>query len=180
VAHLYRSAKTDTMIPTNIKYVLLFLLLVLSCFAKDASIAGRVRLDYDETRWQRRPVAVPGADVLQLANDEGTFTVLVMPEKLVAGGMSSAESRRKYFEQLAKTNVKTEDVISTEVAGKNGFEFRGKRAVSEIEYRMRILLIVDAGDVLILMSSAPGKNPMDVPSIAAIWKSISIPQDIPR
>jgi hypothetical protein len=166
------------MMPTSIKYALFLFSIVLSSFARDATIAGRVRLDYDDTRWQRRPVVIPGADVLQLTNDEGTFTVLVMPEKLVAGGMSSAESRRKYFEQLAKTTVKTEDVIFTAIAGKGGSEFRGKRTVGGVEYRMRILLIVDAGDVLILMSSAQEKNPMDVASIAAVWNSISIPQGL--
>ena len=159
----------------NIKFPVLLFTLVLACGAKEASVGGRVRFDYDDTHWRHAPVTVPGGDVVQLADDVGVFTVLVMPEKRIAGGMSSAESRRRYFGQLAKTNAKTEDVRPVEIAGKTGFEFLGKRDRDGVEYRMRIVLLVDAGDVLILMSSAPGKDPMSIPAVASVWASITLP-----
>ena len=159
----------------SIKILVLLFALASACGAKEVTVGGRVQFEYDDTRWQRRPTTVPGADVVQLVDEAGTFTVLVMPEKRIAGGLSSVESRRRYFEQLAKTNARTEDVRPVEIAGKTGFEFLGKRDREGIEYRMRIVLIVDAGDVLILMSSAQGMDPMSAPSIAAVWKSFMFP-----
>lgn len=148
--------------------------LLLPCKGKEAVAGGRVRLEYDDTLWQLRPATARGADVVQLVSDAGSFTVLRMPEKAIVGGMGSAESRRRFFEQLSKNFVRTEDIRTVTIAGKPGFEYFGKRTVGDIEYRMPTVLIVDAGDVLVLISNAFEKDPMSVPSIVSIWNLISI------
>ncbi len=159
-------------------WVSVVLLLNTLCFGGEATAGDRIRLEYDETLWNRRPATALGKDVVQLVSDEGSFTVLRTPESAIAGGMSSAESRRKYFAQLSKTFVRTEDIQAVTIAGKPAFEYFGKRETGNVEYRMRVVLVVDAGDVLILISNAFGKDPMSVPSIISIWRSITfLPQN---
>jgi hypothetical protein len=146
----------------------------ISCAAKETTVGGRIRFDYDEARWAQQPASVAGAAITRLADDEGDFTVLVMREKAIAGGMGSAESRRKFIEGLSRTNAKAEEVTPIEIFGRSGFEFVGRRQLSDVNLRMRIVLIVDDGDVLILVSSAPDKDPMSAKSISDVWRSIKI------
>ena len=78
------------------------------------------------------------------------------------------------MEGLSQVNAKTEDVKPIEIFGRNGFEFTGKREVDGVKLWMRIILIVDEGDVLIIVASAPGRDPMTAESISTIWNSISV------
>lgn len=79
-----------------------------------------------------------------------------------------------FIEGLAQTNAKTEDVKPIEIFDKRGYEFVGKRDLKGVKLHMRIILIVDEGDVLIVVSSAPEKDPMSMDSIAKVWKSIAV------
>jgi hypothetical protein len=155
-------------------HILLLLCLTLPGVAKDATVGGRIRFSYDDTRWELQPNALRGADLMRLADDEGDFTALVMPEKTIADGMTSAESRRKFIEGLARTRAKTEDVKPIAIFEKNGYEFTGKRELNGTNLHMRIILIVDDGDVLIVVSSAPERDPMSADSIAKVWKSVAV------
>jgi hypothetical protein len=150
------------------------LLLALPCIAKETTVGSRIRFDYDEARWQQQPADVPGAAVMRLADDEGDFTALVMPEKAIAGGMSSAESRRKFMEGLSQTNTNAEEIKPVEIFGKAGYELVGKRPLNGVLLHFRIVLLVDEGDVLIVVSSAPGREPMSAATISSVWKSIRV------
>jgi len=142
------------------------------CAARETTVGNRVRFDYDERRWQQQPAAMAGAKIVRLADDEGDFTVLVMPEKAIAGGMRSAESRRKFIEGLSQANAKTDDVKPIKIFGLAGYEFIGGREINAVNFHMRIVLLVDEGDVLIIVSSSPGRDPMSAASISIVWESI--------
>lgn len=151
-----------------------FLSLTIAGSAGEITAGGRITLRYDESAWQRIPKP-EASGVIQLTNDHGGFSVMVMPEKRVPGGMSSPEARRTFFEQLSRNHVRTGEIRKTEVGGKSGYEFMGSHALDGATYRIRIVLIVDAGDILVVTSGAIDRDPMSVPSIAAIWESLSFP-----
>jgi hypothetical protein len=158
----------------KLRWILLLLALAVPCAAKEVTVGGRVRFSYDASRWQSLPVAILGASVTRIADDEGDFMVLVMAEKSIAGGMASAKSRREFIEGLADVDVKTEDVKPIDIFGKSGFEFVGKREVAGGTLRIRIILLIDDQEVLIVVSSAPRIDPMSSKSISTVWKTIEI------
>ncbi len=153
---------------------ILMLTVALSCSAKEVTVGSRIQFDYDDTQLQQQPINLPGASTLQLASIKGGITVVVMPERLITGGMSSAESRREFIQGLADTDIKTEDIKAGVFFGKNGYELVSKRETNGISLHLRIVLIIDESDILIVMSGSRDIDPMSVPTISAVWKSVRV------
>lgn len=143
-------------------------------FATTATIGSRVTFTYDDRQWESVRPRPPAGEILKIENEEGDFTVLVMPEKEISDGLSTPEARRKFIKGLSKVNAKTEDVKPVRAFGKDGYQFAGTRDIDGTPVRFRIILIVDGGDVLGLVTSSVGEDPLKRRSIEAVWKSVKV------
>lgn len=153
------------------------LLTCLTCtagFAASATVGDRVTFTYDDSQWESVRPRPPVGDVLKIQNAEGDFSVLVMPEKKISDGLSTPEARRKFIKGLSNVNAQAEDVKPVHVFEKDGHEFAGTRLVDGVQIRFRIVLIVDAGDVLAIFASSVDEEPMKRPDIEAVWNSVKI------
>lgn len=153
---------------------------ILTCFvctvgcAAPATVGTRVTFTFDISQWESVRPHPPAGDVLKIQNSEGDFTVLVMPEKAISDGLSTPEARQKFIKGLSNVNAKAEDVKPVHVFEKDGHEFVGTRVVGGAQIRFRIILIVDAGDVLAIFASSVDEEPLKRRSIEAVWRSVKI------
>ena len=148
--------------------------LPLSALAKTAELGGRVALTYDEAAWQSLRPRMPGGDGLTIHNDVGDFSVVVVPEEKISGGISTPETRASFVQGLGKMDVKTADVKSVREFGHEAFEFVGTRTLNKIVIRVRIVLLTREKDAIFVVASAIDEDPLLRPQSAADWKSVII------
>lgn len=158
------------------KLIILFLSCVLGAvgLAEPATVGQRVSFTYDANQWQTLRPRPPTGDILKIQNAEGDFTVLVMSEKKIAGGLSTPETRLKFIQGLSHVAANAEEVKPVRIFEKDGHEFVGTRVVEGTQIRFRIVLIVDAGDVLAIFASSVDEEPLKRSSIEAVWRSVKI------
>jgi hypothetical protein len=155
--------------------LLLLIGLALPCFAKEATVGARVRFSYEDGLWEPQASPdLPNLALTRVKNGEGNFSVMVLPEKEVEGGMSSPESRALFVGGLVNGKTQVSDIRPITIFDRKGFEFIGQRDLAGTVHHMRLVLLVDDGDVIVLISGAREKNPMSVPLIARIWESVSL------
>jgi len=143
-------------------------------FAATATVGSRVTFGYDAQRWESSHPRPPAGDAIKIENEEGDFSVVVLPEKKISGGLSTAEARQKFITGLSHVNAKTEDVKPIRFFEKDGYQFAGKRELDGVSVWFRLFLFVDQGKVIAILTSSVSQDPLKMPSIEAVWKSVKI------
>jgi hypothetical protein len=161
----------------KMKRLRMFILAVLGSvvsFAASATVGSRVTLSYDPKQWESSHPRAPAGDAFKIENEEGDFSVVVMPEKKISGGLSTAEARQKFIKGLSNVNAKTEDVKPIRVFEKDGYQFAGKREMDGVSVWFRLFLFIEQGEVIAIVTSSVNHDPLQKPGIEAVWKSVKI------
>lgn len=142
--------------------------------AKTVEIGERVSFTFDEDAWQVLHPRTPGGEALKIQHQIGDFTVVVVPEEKIVGGISTPETRAGFIKGLSKSAVKTEDVKQVRVFNHDGYEFVGTRTIDDTRIKLRIVLIKISSDVIFVITSSVDEDPLQRPEISAVWKSVVI------